>query len=236
MIKPITPIVVAVASMRPPKLEGVRQAFADFSARSVNRSDVQSAAQSAALTCESQTFEVVGADVPSGVRHTPLSREEMMAGARQRAEALLQLPRANQERWTYFVGLEGGLDVIQLPAHGPDQPTRFRPGQRPGQRLVLLENWAYICDAGGNGAYGQSGAVALPTQLATRVVDDGVELAEAIDAFADSKGVRDGPGAWGVLTGNLVTRQDAIRLSVINALSALFRERHFGTGPTIRGR
>jgi non-canonical (house-cleaning) NTP pyrophosphatase len=236
MIAPIRPIVVAVASMRPPKLEGVRQAFADFSARSVNRS----AAQSAALSVESQTFEVVGADVPSGVRHTPLSREEMMTGARQRAEALLQLPRAKQERWTYFVGLEGGLDIIQLPAHGPDQPARLRPGQRlgerPTQRLVLLENWAYICDAGGNGAYGQSGAVALPTELATRVVDDGVELAEAIDAFADSKGVRDGPGAWGVLTGNLVTRQDAIRLSVINALSALFRELHFGTGPTIRGR
>jgi len=195
MIKPMTPIIVAVGSIRLPKLQGVRQAFADFSAH----------------VGGGLRFEVVGVEVPSGVRDTPLSREQMMTGARQRAEALMQLPRAKQERWTYFVGLEGGLDVIQLPC------------QRPSQRLVLLENWAYICDRVGNGAYGQSGAVALPEELAARVVDDGLELSEAIDVFADSKGVRDGPGAWGVLTGNLVTRQDAIRLSVINALSALLR-------------
>src|ERR1700735_1894230 len=143
MIKPMTPIIVAVGSIRLPKLQGVRQAFADFSAH----------------VGGGLRFEVVGVEVPSGVRDTPLSREQMMTGARQRAEALLQFPRAKQEQWTYFVGLEGGLDVIQLSAHGPDQPTRLRPGQRPGQRLVLLENWAYICDAGGNGAYGQSGAV-----------------------------------------------------------------------------
>jgi non-canonical (house-cleaning) NTP pyrophosphatase len=201
----MTPIIVAVGSMRLPKLEGVRAAFADFSAKLAASSEGR------------LSFKVIGVEVPSGVRHTPFSREEMITGARQRAESLMQLPRAKQERWTYFVGLEGGLDVIQL------------PGQRPIQRLILLENWAYICDGEGKGAYGQSGAVALPEESAARVVDEGVELAEAIDAFADSKGVRDGPGAWGVLTGNLVTRQDAVRLSVINALSALLRESRFGT-------
>src|SRR5271154_4243977 len=58
------------------------------------------------------TFEVVGIEVPSGVRHTPLSREDLMAGARQRAEALVQMARAKNEPWKYFVGLEGGFDVI----------------------------------------------------------------------------------------------------------------------------
>ena len=224
MIKPTTRVIVAVGSIRLPKLEGVRAAFADYSARLVAQPVDRSVAQSAG----GQAFEVVGAEVPSGVRDTPLSREQMMTGARQRAEALIHLPRAKQERWTYFVGLEGGLDIIQLPSQ--------RPSHLHGQRLVLLENWAYICDGDGKGAYGQSGAVALPEALASRVVDEGVELAEAIDAFADSRGIRDGPGAWGVLTGNLVTRQDAIRLSVIIALSTLLRERRFGTGLSSRDR
>ncbi|HUJ83908.1 MAG TPA: DUF84 family protein, partial [Candidatus Acidoferrales bacterium] len=54
-----------------------------------------------------------------------------------------------------------------------------------------------------------------------RVVDDGVELAEAIDAFAGDQGIRDAQGAWGVLTRDIITRRDAIRISVINAFSSL---------------
>ena len=51
--------------------------------------------------------------MPSGVGHTPLSRGELMAGARGRCEALLRLARERGEAWRYFVGLEGGLDVVR---------------------------------------------------------------------------------------------------------------------------
>jgi non-canonical (house-cleaning) NTP pyrophosphatase len=40
--------------------------------------------------------------------------------------------------------------------------------------------------------------------------------------FAGSRGVRDAQGAWGILTQNLITRQDAFRVAVINAFAPFF--------------
>jgi inosine/xanthosine triphosphatase len=180
-------IVIAVGSTRRPKLDAVREALA------VVGPHLEDGAQ----------FDVVGVEVASGVRHTPLSREEIMAGARQRAEATLRIAREKSEPWQYVIGLEGGLDVVH----------------ERGARYVFLENWAYIADRTSRGAFGQSGAVLLPEPLVKRVVDEGTELAEAIDAFAGGQGIRDAQGAWGVLTRNLITRQDAIRISVINAFA-----------------
>jgi inosine/xanthosine triphosphatase len=151
----------------------------------------------------SEPLEVRGIDVPSGVRHTPLTREETMSGARQRAEALVALARRQNEPWKYFVGLEGGLDVVT-------------EGDR---RLVFLQNWAYVTDDRGLSAFGQSGGIVLPDALVTSVVDRGVELSDAIDSFAGSEGIRNGQGAWGVLTRGLITRQDAFRVALINAFA-----------------
>ncbi len=183
-------IIVAVGSTRRPKLNAVWEALTVFGP-SLNP-NVQ--------------FEVVGVETPSGVRHTPLSREDLMKGARQRAEYLAAMAREQGKPWEYFVGLEGGLDVI-------------REG---GIRRVFLENWVYVSSASGRGAFGQSGAVPLPEPLVKRVVDEGVELAEAIDAFAGEQRIRDSQGAWGVLTRNFITRQDAFRVAVINAFAPFF--------------
>ena len=184
-------ILVAVGSLRRPKLEAVREALAAISARFQPRVE----------------YEVVGVDVPSGVGHTPLSREEMMTGARQRAENLARHPRAREEGWKYFAGLEGGLDVIR----------------DCGRRIAFLENWACVIDTQGRQSYGQSGAIALPEPLAITVVDNGVELSAAIDEFAGQKNIRDAQGAWGVLTNNVITRQEAFRVSFINAFAVFCR-------------
>jgi inosine/xanthosine triphosphatase len=180
-------VIIAVGSTRRPKLDAVREALA------LLRPHLGENAQ----------FEVVDVEVRSGVRHTPLSREEIMAGARQRAEALLRIAQEKNESWQYCIGLEGGLDVVH----------------QGGARCVFLENWAYVADRTSRGAFGQSGAVLLPDPLVKRVVDEGIELAEAIDAFAGGQRIRDAQGAWGVLTRNLITRQDAVRISVINAFA-----------------
>lgn len=182
--------VVAVGSTRSPKIDAVRGALDEL----------------APIFCESSRFQVVAVDTPSGVSHTPLSRDETMAGARQRAEALVQIARERREPWKYFVGLEGGLDIVSEP---------------PGRR-VFLETWAYVADFTGRGAFGRSGAVQLPDPIVQEVVDSGIELAQVIDAYAKSHGVRDAQGAWGVLTRGVITRRDAVRLSVIAAFSALF--------------
>ena len=187
-------ILVAVGSTRRPKLNAVWEAL----------SVIGPTLEEAAL------FDVVGVKVASGVGHTPLTREESMAGARGRAEALLRMGRERGEAWEYFVGVEGGLDVVH----------------ENGQRLVFLQSWAYVTD-GTRGAYGQSGAILVPELLARRVVDEGVELSVAIDAFAGEQGVRDAQGAWGVFTRNLHTRQDSFRSAVIYAFAPFFNSKMY---------
>jgi inosine/xanthosine triphosphatase len=197
--------IVAVGSTRQPKLEAVREALALMGERLLP--DVS----------HPPSVEVQGIDVPSGVRHTPLSREDTMLGARQRAEALLRMARETREPWKFFVGLEGGIDIVN-------------PGPEHG-RLVLLQNWAYVTDGNGTGSFGQSGSVTLPEPLARQVVDDGVELSEAIDEFAGKRGIRDAEGAWGILTDGLITRRDAFRIAVINAFAPfLLRTRQSALG------
>ena len=57
-------------------------------------------------------LEIQGYEVESGVDHTPASREELMQGARQRAEALQDIAVARVTP-DFFIGLEGGLDVAR---------------------------------------------------------------------------------------------------------------------------
>ena len=90
-----------------------------------------------------------------------------MAGARQRAEALIQMARAKNERWKYFVGLEGGLDVIAgldvIPSL--DVMPELDVVSEASNRWVFLESWAYVTDGEGRGSFGQSGAVLVPEAL-----------------------------------------------------------------------
>jgi len=182
-------IIVAVGSTRRPKVEAVREAM------DVLRPTFHTDAQ----------FDLIPMDVPSGVRHTPLSRAEIMAGARARVEALRRIAREKGEHWRYFVGLEGGVEIVH----------------EGGARWIFLENWAYVADASGAGSFGESGGIALPEGLAKRVVDEGIELAAAIDEFAGGQAIRDAQGAWGVLTGNLITRRDSYRIAVISAFASI---------------
>lgn len=185
--------VIAVGSTRRPKLSAVHEALNSF--RSFLDVDTD--------------FEIVGFEVESGVGHTPLSREELMLGARQRAEALIQLAAQKQESWRYFVGLEGGLDVLEGNA-----------------RRVFLESWAYVTD-GAAGHYGRSGAVEIPAALAREVLDHGIELSVAIDRFAGAAGIRDAQGAWGVLSADLISRQEAFRVAVIAAFAPFYNAKMY---------
>jgi len=197
-------IILAVGSKRGPKLNAVSEALAAFSA---------------ALAPEAQ-FEVLGVEVESGVSHTPASREELMRGARQRAEALMQVARTSGDTWHYFVGLEGGLDVIHEGA-SPDELLRHSAFKQTGHRRVFLESWAYVTD-GARGHYGRSGGIELPEALAHEVLENGVELSVAIDKFAGAVGIRDAQGAWGVLSNNFITRQEAFRVAVVAAFAPFY--------------
>jgi len=183
-------VLVAIGSTRQPKVNAVSEALEAFGA----------------FLQPNAVFSVVGVSVPSGVSHTPCSRAELMAGARGRCESLMRLARERSETWSYFVGLEGGLDVVH----------------ENGRRMTFLESWAMVADGTGHEAYGQAGGILLPEKLAAEVLDRGTELSVAIDRFAGGRGIRDAQGAWGVLTRNLITRQEAFRIAVIHAFAPFF--------------
>jgi inosine/xanthosine triphosphatase len=202
-------IIIAIGSKRGPKLNAVREALEVFSA----------------MLSSGAEFEIVGVEVDSGVSHTPASREELMRGARQRAEALMRVAHESGASWQYFVGLEGGLDVVPESASS----NAMRPTSGPPQnshRRVFLESWAYVSN-GVNGHYGRSGGIELPESLAHEVLENGVELAVAIDRFAGAVGIRDAQGAWGVLSGNFITRQEAFRVAVVAAFAPFYNAKMY---------
>jgi inosine/xanthosine triphosphatase len=186
-----TIIRIAVGSKRAPKIEAVRQALEVLGP----------------LLHPNSSFEVRGFEVETGVSHTPRSRTELMAGARGRCEALRSL---GEQTAAYFVGLEGGLDVV------------YEHGHESGRRLVFLESWAFVSDAGGRGFYGRSGAILLPDALAVEVLDRGIELSHAIEAYTGLQGIRDSRGAWGVLTKDLINRRESFHIAVISAFAPFF--------------
>ena len=202
-------VIIAVGSTRKPKLHAVSEALAAF----------------ASVLAPGAAFEVVGAEVESGVSHTPASCEELMLGARQRAEALVKLAHVKNESWRYLVGLEGGLDVVYEGA-SQDELLRHAALKQNGHRRVFLESWAYVTD-GARGHYGRSGGVELPDALAHEVLENGVELSVAIDKFAGAVGIRDAQGAWGVLSANLITRQEAFRIAVVAAFAPFYNEKMY---------
>jgi inosine/xanthosine triphosphatase len=194
-------ILIAVGSTRRPKLNAVTAAVETF----------------ASVLAPSAKFDVVGFDVESGVSHTPSACAELMRGARQRAEAVVQLLRAKGESWDYFIGLEGGLEVAEDGAN----------------RRVFLESWAYVTD-GERGHFGRSGGVELPEALAQDILDKGVELSAAIDRFAGAVGIRDAQGAWGVLSADLITRQEAFRVAIVAAFAPFYNARMYRSAAAAR--
>jgi inosine/xanthosine triphosphatase len=190
----MTPCRIAVGSKRRPKLLAVEEACALFAAR----------------LSPHAPLEIQGYEVESGVSHTPASREELMQGARQRAEELQKLLRETSVAAEYFVGLEGGLDVVT----------------ENGSRRVFLQSWAYVSD-GVRGHFGCSGSMELPDALAEEVLSRGTELSVAIDRFASGAGIRDAQGAWGVLSDDLVSRKESFRLAVLTAFAPFYNSKMY---------
>jgi non-canonical (house-cleaning) NTP pyrophosphatase len=91
---------------------------------------------------------------------------------------------------------------------------------------VFLESWAYVSD-GTRGHFGCSGSIELPEALAEEVLSHGTELSVAIDEFAGAVGVRDGQGAWGVLSRNLVSRQESFRRAVEVAFAPFYNAKMY---------
>lgn len=142
------------------------------------------------------TFTSVEAQ--SGVSDNPKSIGETMLGAQQRAQSVFK--KIGHEN-VLSIGVEGGL---------------FQSGEK-----VFLQSWVCVYD-GVQFHFGSSGSIELPEKLAKSVMVDGIELGIAIDHFAQEVDVRSKQGTFGILSRDLITREDSFEMATTLALMPLF--------------
>lgn len=191
-------MLIAIGSTRGPKVEAAKEVTHLFIARRFFKNWDQ--------------LEFLERDVPTGVPNMPLSFQELMAGARHRAEALQRELTAEGRTADFYLGMEGGFVLLE------DNSTR----------RCFLQNWAYVSN-GRHGNYGASGAIAIPEPIALEVVDRGRELAAVIDAYSNRRDVRSNEGTWGILTLDLISRKDAFKIALLNAFAPFYNPRAYSS-------
>lgn len=156
-----------------------------------------------------ESWEITGCAVPSGVSHQPMDDAETLHGAESRAANARSSAPGD-----FWVGIEGGVEDREGVLHGfawVVVMTRDRAGR---SRTASFE---------------------IPPAIAN-LVRQGVELGEADDRFFGRKNSKQTNGAVGMLTGDVVDREELYVPAVALALIP-FRNPEFyppATGGTVR--
>lgn len=166
-------MLVAVGSINPVKVKAVEKAFKEV--------------------WPQKEIMVRGIEVDSGVSSQPMSDEESIQGATNRAQKSLKELNAD-----YGVGLEGGLHKIG--SHWFDS------------------GWMVVVDKKGNVGIGSSIKMHTSDKLMNHI-HNGKELGEATDIEFKVTNSKQGDGHFGLMTNNLVTRTDGYRQGLISALA-----------------
>ncbi len=185
-------MIVRIASTRRPKIDGVQ--------RGIRRAAEQ-------FGIDHASFRFESTEAVSGVADTPMSVEESMRGAHERARSIFGSDRSNG---LLTVGVEGGL---------------FR-----AEGKIFLQSWVCIYD-GTEFHFGSSGSIELPSELGRAVTEEGMQLADAIDRLANDIGVRNKQGTFGILTDDLFTREDSFAQATLLAAVPLFHRSLYGRRP-----
>jgi inosine/xanthosine triphosphatase len=143
----------------------------------------------------------------SGVPDMPLSLDEMMSGARNRALNVYKQVSLASNPPDYAIGMEGGFFIKYLAGNKLSFP--------------FLQSWAYVYD-GTAGYWGSSGAIQVPWNIARPILEKHQELAEVIDRISGQKDVRSGTGAIGILTRGEVIREDFFYQALIFAFAPFY--------------
>lgn len=142
--------------------------------------------------------DVIGAKVSSGVSAQPMSDEETLLGARNRAKSVFEkMPELD-----FAVGLEGGLCQIG--------------------DIWFDRGWVVVLDKYGNEGIGASPTIIVPGRIID-LVANGIELGFACDKVFQKTGTKTDEGYFGLMTRNVITRESGYRDGVIMALARFLR-------------
>jgi inosine/xanthosine triphosphatase len=148
---------------------------------------------------------IIARPVETKVAAMPLSDDELMQGARNRATSVGQVLASEGINPQFCVGLEGGFHSIKF----------------AGAWRTYLRGWAYATD-GTHGWFGSAPAIEVPPSIARRVIDGNLELGNVIDSIAGEHDVRSRQGTWGVLSRDLLTRAMSFEAALIAALAPFY--------------
>ena len=137
-------------------------------------------------------FEVEGVSAVSGVRDQPMSNDETLQGAKNRAQNAKEKYKAD-----YWVGIEGGIEDHE------DE----------------LEAFAWMIVLGADGASGKArtSSFVLPHEVSL-LVRSGLELGQADDHVFNQSHSKQKNGAVGLLTNDIIDRSEYYKQAVILAL------------------
>ncbi len=136
---------------------------------------------------------VIGATVDPGIAVQPLSDDEAILGATNRAQLALAETAAD-----LAVGLEG--NTIETP-YG-----------------LFSTGWAVVIDRQGRSGLGSSGRLPLPGVVA-RAIRQGRELGPLMDELIGEENIKQRQGVVGVLTQGLMNRTKALECAVLYAFA-----------------
>ena len=151
---------------------------------------------------------IVARSVESNVPAMPLTNEQLMRGAKTRAEAVRELLLKERTSAELYVGLEGGFHSVSM----DDQWHTFLCG------------WAYATD-GERGNFGAAPSISVPAFIASRVIDGRRELSEVIDEIVGDEDVRSRQGAWGVLSRDLLMRSHSFEAALVAAFAPFYNKK-----------
>ena len=176
--------VLIVASTNPVKVEATRLGFQQM--------------------FPDMALEVKTVSVPSGVKDQPISSEETLQGALNRARAAARL----MPEGDYWIGIEGGIEDL-------------------GHEMAAFA-WVVIYTHELTGK-GRTGTFFLPPEIVT-LIRQGKELGEADDIVFQTNNSKQANGAIGILTGNVIDRTSLYQHAVILALAPFKNRRLYLPG------
>ncbi len=139
-------------------------------------------------------WQVIGESVESNVSAQPMSPEESLKGATNRALAALD----SNKQASFGVGLEGGLEKVN--------GYWFDCG------------WCVVVDRQKRKGVATSARIPTPESIMQHI-RDGKELGEAIDLIFNRKNAKQAEGQFGLMTDGAITRTDGYVHAVCLALS-----------------
>lgn len=140
-----------------------------------------------------ESFAVQSVSVPSEVSDQPMSSDETLRGAANRAHNASKLTTEAD----YWIGIEGGVE--------------------DGNEELEVFAWVVVKAMNGKIGKGQTGSFFLPQKVA-ELVRQGVELGKADDIVFGRTNSKQTNGAIGILTDDALTRTTYYVPAVIMAL------------------